>query len=286
MTPTLSITVGQHTDAGLKSVNQDCHGVHIPGEPLLSNKGIACAIADGISSSQVSEIASETAVTNFLQDYFCTSDAWSVKTAGHKVLSAINSWLFAQTRNSPHRFNKDKGYICAFSAMILKSTTAHLFHSGDTRIYRLTGNRLEPLTNDHRQHVSADTSYLSRALGIHHHAEIDYASYPIDIGDTFVMATDGVHEYLCDSIIISTIENHTSELNNAAKQIIDAALAAGSKDNLTLQIVRIDNLPNGSIDEVHQKITALPLPPALEPRMTFDGFTILREIYISSRSHV
>ena len=73
MSNQLKISVGQHTDKGRKEKNQDFHGVYIPKEPLLSSKGVAIALADGISSSDVSQIASESAVTGFLADYFCTS---------------------------------------------------------------------------------------------------------------------------------------------------------------------------------------------------------------------
>ena len=55
----LRISVGQHSDKGRKEINQDFHGVLIPKEPLLSMKGIAIVLADGISSSNVSQIASE-----------------------------------------------------------------------------------------------------------------------------------------------------------------------------------------------------------------------------------
>ncbi|MGO1192005.1 protein phosphatase 2C domain-containing protein, partial [Vibrio casei] len=137
MDKSLSVSIGSSTNKGIKAINQDALGHVIPKEPLSSSKGIVLAIADGISSSEVSQIASETAIASFLEDYYCTSDSWSVKTSAQKVIQSINSWLYAQTRNSPYRFNKDKGYVCTFSALILKSNTAHLFHSGDTRIYRV-----------------------------------------------------------------------------------------------------------------------------------------------------
>ena len=70
---------------------------------MLQLKGVALAMADGISSSPVSQIASETAVKNFLDDYYCTSETWSVKNSADRVLTAINSWLYAQTRRRPHR---------------------------------------------------------------------------------------------------------------------------------------------------------------------------------------
>src|SRR5512147_2209130 len=114
----LKISAGQYSDKGRREVNQDFHGVFVPQEPQLSTKGIAIALADGISSSEVSQLASQAAVTGFLEDYFCTSEAWSVKKSAQRVLHAINSWLHAQTRQSQHRYDQDKGYVCTFSAMV------------------------------------------------------------------------------------------------------------------------------------------------------------------------
>ncbi|XPF93267.1 protein kinase domain-containing protein [Colwellia sp. RE-S-Sl-9] len=284
MSKSLSVSIGGATDKGVKAVNQDFLGSVSPKEPLLSAKGIALAMADGISSSKVSQIASETAVASFLQDYYCTSDSWSVKSSVQKVVKSVNSWLYAQTRNSPYRFDKDKGYICTFSALVFKSNTAHLFHSGDTRIYRLSGDNLEQLTEDHRRIVSADVTYLTRALGIDQTLEIDYQSLTIEQGDTFVLATDGIYEFIKSSDITQAI-NNTDSLNSAAQLILDKALQLGSDDNLSIQIARVENIPEYQLDEVHQ-LTMLPLPPRLTPRMEFDGYEILREIYISSRSHV
>lgn len=283
---TLKVSIGQYSDAGQKKLNQDFHGMYIPSEPLLASKGITAVIADGISSSDVSQIASETAVSGFLSDYYSTSDAWSVKKSGQQVLRATNSWLYSQTRNGPNRFNKDKGYICTFSALILKSRTAHIFHCGDSRISRLTHNSLEPLTTDHRYVVSDETSYLTRALGIHEYLETDYVSFPLEEGDVFMLSTDGVHEFISDKDLIECVKSGGDNLDLLAQRLSQQALDAGSDDNLTLQIVRVDQLPEPMVDEVHQQLTSLPLPPALRPRSEFDGYHILREIYISSRSHV
>src|SRR6266705_528678 len=127
----LKISVGQHCDKGRKETNQDFHGVLVPAEPLLSLKGISIVLADGISSSSVSRIAAESAVKGFLTDYYCTSESWSVKTSAQRVIDATNSWLDSQTRRSQYAYDKDKGYVCTLSVMVVKSTTAHLFHIGD-----------------------------------------------------------------------------------------------------------------------------------------------------------
>lgn len=286
MTTPLTVSVGQHTDKGRKATNQDFHGAFIPREPQLSSKGIALALADGISSSAVSHIASESAVTGFLADYYCTSDAWSVKTSAQRVLMATNSWLHAQGQHGPERFNPDRGYVCTFSALVIKSNTAHLFHAGDSRIYRVQGTALEQLTHDHRLWVSEDQSYLSRALGIHPQLDLDYRAERVESGDLFILATDGVYEFISAAAMIAAITSHADDLDAAARTIVAQALEQGSDDNLTVQILRIDALPMQAADELYQQLTELPFPPILEPRAAFDGYTIVREVHASSRSHV
>ena len=281
----LKISVGQFSDKGAKETNQDFHGVLIPAEPLLSLKGISIVLADGISSSNVSRIAAESAVKGFLTDYYCTSESWSVRTSAQRVLEATNSWLHSQTR-SQYAYDKDRGYVCTLSAMVIKSTTAHLFHIGDSRIYRLSGNTLEQLTNDHRIVISSQQSYLGRALGVNPQIEIDYQMLRLDPGDIFVLATDGIYEHLSARRIAKAVNEGGADLDAAAKGIVDQAFDAGSKDNLTVQIVRIDQLPEGAASEVFGQPRELPLPPLLEARQAFDGYRIIRELHGSSRSHI
>ena len=64
------------------------------------------------------------------------------------------------------------------------------------------------------------------------------------------------------------------------------AFELGSKDNLTVQIVRVDELPDGAASEVFAQPHELPLPPLLEARAVFDGYRIVRELHGSSRSHI
>jgi serine/threonine protein phosphatase PrpC/ribosomal protein L39E/aminoglycoside phosphotransferase len=282
----LRISVGQHSDKGRKQTNQDFHGVLIPKEPLLSMKGIAIVLADGISSSNVSQIASESAVKSFLTDYYCTSESWSVKTSAQRVLAATNSWLNAQTRRSQFLYEKDKGYVCTLSAMVIKSTTAHLFHVGDSRIYRLAGQALEQLTEDHRVIVSSEQNYLSRALGINPQLEIDHRTLQLEKGDVFLLATDGVYEHAGSRFIAATIRDNGDDFDRAARIIVEHAYQHGSQDNLTIQIVRIDELPDSAASEVFGQASELPPPPLLEARMIFDGYRIVREVHGSSRSHI
>lgn len=286
MASQLVVSTGQHSDRGRKALNQDFHGLCIPGEPQLGTKGIAVALADGISSSEVSQIAAEAAVSGFLADYFSTPETWSVKKSAQRVLTASNSWLHAQTRQSQYRYDSDRGYVCTFSALIFKSTTAHLFHVGDARIYRLRGGHLEQLTTDHRLRVSAEQSHLARALGMNPHVEIDYQTLALEPADLFLILTDGVYEHIDARAIVETIGRHPDALDAAAREIVAQAYAAGSDDNLTAQVVRIDTLPERRTDEIHRQLEELPVAPILETRKVLDGYRILRRLHASSRSHV
>jgi serine/threonine protein phosphatase PrpC len=285
MSKGLTVRVGQHSTAGRKERNQDFHGVCIAQGAALVTKGIAVALADGISSSDVSQAAAQAAVDAFVTDYYCTPEAWSVRTAAGHVLAATNAWLHAQTRQSEHRFDRDRGYVCTFSGLILKSTTAHLFHVGDARIHRLRGGRAELLTEDHRVRISAEQSYLARALGMDRRLDPDYRALALECGDCFVLSTDGVHEYV-DMDFVSAAIGAATDPDAAARAIVDEALRRGSPDNLTVQLVAIVGLPDPQAGELHRQLAELPLAPALAPRMRLDGYTIVRALHASARSHI
>ena len=286
MTAHLRVSVGQFSDAGAKPANQDAHGTRIPDDAELDSKGVAMVLADGISTSDVAHLASETAVKSFLQDYYCTSAAWSVKKSGQRVLDATNAWLHWHTNNSWARYDKDRGYVCTFTGLVIKSTSAHLFHVGDSRAYRVQGHTLEQLSRDHRHWVSGGKSYLGRALGVDHRVEIDYQSFPVEAGDTFVLATDGVHEALAPEAVAAIIQDHTDNLEAGARRLVSEAYNQGSTDNLTAQILRVDGVPAPALREYQQRATELPFPPALGARSLIDGYEIVRELHVSSRSHV
>lgn len=286
MSTDLRVTLGQHSQAGRKPVNQDFHGAMVPQGPLLASKGIALALADGISSSAVSQIASAAAVRGFLDDYYCTSEAWTVRRAAQRVLEAGNSWLHAQTQRSPARFDRDRGHVCTFSALILKGREAHLLHVGDTRVYRLHAQALEQLTEDHRVRVSSVESYLGRALGAGPTVEIDYRNWQTEVGEVYLLATDGAYEQLDAASVQAALARHADDLEAAAAELVATALERGSQDNLTLQLVRIDALPDTQAGQLQAQREGLRLPPPLQPRSEFEGYRIVRELQLSARSHV
>lgn len=79
-----------------------------------------------------------------MNDYLSTPETWSMKSSGTSVLTALNNWQLSKD-------NLDRReMVTTFSAVALKSISAHLFHIGDSRIYYLRAHNLEQLTQDHR----------------------------------------------------------------------------------------------------------------------------------------
>lgn len=282
----LQVSVGEYTNKGSKEINQDFHDILIPKEPLITTKGVAMALADGISSSEVSQIASKTSIVSFLSDYESTPESWSVQKSAQRVLNAINSWLYAQSSKSKYHYDKNRGYVCTFSALIIRSNTAHIFHIGDTRIYRLRDNALEQLTEDHRLWVSQEKSYLSRALGIEAQLTIDYKSFQVQKDDVYFLMTDGVYEFVDSEFIIDALNANSDDFNHVAKTIAQKAYENGSDDNLTIELLRVDDLPKKDSDETYKQFEEQPFAPVLEARMTFEGYTVLKQLSVTSRSRV
>lgn len=277
----LEVSIGQFSDRGEKPHNEDFYGVLIPEEPLLTNKGIAAAIADGVSSSQTGGLASEYGVKGFLTDYISTPESWTVKKSVEQVLSALNRWLYSQSEGVSR-----SGMLTTLSAMVIKSTTGHVFHIGDTRIYQLRNGDIESLTRDHQIWTTLEKGYLNRALGADLHLEIDYCRLPLERGDIYLFTTDGVHQYLRERDMVQIIQDNLYNLDQAAKALVRVARDQGSSDNLTCQLLRIDALPAQDVDALYQELTQLPFPPALDEGVMLDGYRILRELHASSTSQL
>lgn len=277
------IDLGQSSDKGLKEENQDSYGVLLPESPVLEQKGIAVVIADGVSGCDAGKLASESCVKSLLGDYYCTPDTWTVKTSVQKVLTATNRWMLGMAQQGGAN---QKGLATTMSALIVKSSTVHLFHIGDTRIYRIRDKQLELLTDDHRFWVSKEKNYLTRAMGIDLRLEIDYTNFLLEEGDAFLFTTDGVHEFVSDSVMLAKVNNNTGNFDRAAREITALAMKNGSDDNVTCQIVRFNKLPQVNEQEIYRKLTELPFPPDLNAGMLMDGYRIERELHASNRTQV
>lgn len=279
---TLKVSMGFCSIQGVKERNEDFVGAKIPETTQLMHKGIAVAIADGMSGSDAGHEASHCCVASFLSDYYSTPDSWSVKQAGQKILSATNSWLYSQGQK---RYDSAKGMVSTLSLMVLKSTTAYIFHIGDSRIYRLRQGNLEQMTRDHRVWVSEEKNYLNRAMGIEPRLEVDYKETPLEVGDVFFMSTDGVHDFISEKFLKESLQS-AKDFNVLAEEIVQQASDNKSDDNLSCQILQVDELPLAKEDEVLRRSANLPFPPPLEVGMILDGYKIEAELHASKRTQI
>ena len=282
----LDLQAGQASDAGLRAANEDCMGLRVPDGAPRTFKGVAAVVADGVSSAEAGREAAEVCVQNFLSDYYSTPDSWTVKHAAKVVLTAMNRWLYAKSHgtHAAHR-----GYVSTFSALVIKSRTAYLFHVGDSRIYRLRDGEFEQLTRDHATQISEKDRYLTRAMGMDPDLEVDYREVEVRVGDCFFLSTDGIHDWLPDQILRNVIQEGlaaTGSFESLCLKIIEKAKEAGSDDNLTCQVIRIDAVETPDRDEVVRELTQLPFPPPLSPGMSLDGFRVERELHASNRSQI
>lgn len=281
-TAILDVSFGGYSSAGVKPENQDAFVAQQPSANVRIHKGSVACIADGVSCSDDAQQASQLAVTTFVQDYISTPDSWSVKQSVSKVLSALNSWLFHHSKSAAYRQNS---MVTTLSALVFKSNTAHICHVGDSRIYVYREGKLRQLTRDHLQPRNHEEHYLSRGVGMDSHLEVDYQSVDMQLGDKFVLTTDGVHNYVGNRDIEQILAGDLS-LKAQSKAICDLALKHQSSDNLTCLICQIEHLPTQDINEISRQLTALKVPPVLSEGMKLEGFEIQQVLHGGNRSQV
>ena len=169
---------------------------------------------------------------------------------------------------------------------MLKGRELHLLHVGDARLYRLHAHALEQLSDDHRVHISSSETYLGRALGAGPQVEIDYRHWDAEVGEVYLLTTDGAYSHLDAAAVHVALATSPDDLDAAAAALTQQARSRGSVDDATVLLLRIDALPD--VGAAHPQLgrEGLALPPPLAPRQQFEGFTLVRELQLSARSHV
>ena len=280
-THTLRINAAQVSHAGPKDINEDAMALHLPQGHGLSGHTAAAAIADGLSSAEGGRIAAETSVTNFLNDFFATPSSWSVKTAGLKVLAALNRWLHGQGQ---HYHHQHRGYLTTFTTLIIRGNTGHIFHVGDSRLYRLRQQEWECLTKDHAL-TTRQGNQLTRALGMDWRVDIDYLEVDVHVGDLYLLSTDGIHSFIPDKELHAIIARYSETLEARCEELLTCADAHHSDDNRSCQLLEIIDLPPTDAHALGLN-TLAPLPPPLVKGQILDGYLIEAEIQGNARSHV
>lgn len=279
----LRVVLGGYSAAGQKDRNDDSFSGFVPeSERELSYKGAVACIADGVSQSDRSHLASQLSVTQFIDDYYATPESWTVEDAAARVLKALNDWLCGQSQTGG-----SNAMVTTFSAVILKSRTFHIVHIGDSRVSLIRKGQIQKLTRDHVIRLSPGNSMLSAALGMDPRLKVDYQKVEAEEGDIVLLSTDGVSDYVPADMLIELVAGaDEANADSISEQICEHALRNGSGDNVTCGLVVAQKLPSESIDEAGERVRTRAIPPVLDVGHKIDGLEVTKVLYSGIRSHL
>jgi serine/threonine protein phosphatase PrpC len=267
---TVQARIGFASKAGPRPQNEDFAGAVFGPELPEPRRDVVAAIADGIGGAKGGRIAAETAVRGFLDGFCDLPETMEVQRAGAKIIDSLNGWIYSQG----HRSADTAGMGCTFTALIFRGRVAHVLHVGDTRAYRLSGNRLTCLTTDHvRQEGSGRSNILYRALGVEPEIRLDYATQPVALHDRFLLCSDGVHGFVPDEIIADFMRDRSAP-SDTANALVETALRSGGTDNGTALVLDIVGLPTAESADIGASIDRLPVIPVPQGGETIDGFIL------------
>jgi serine/threonine protein phosphatase PrpC len=263
-------SVGFASKTGRRKDNEDFAGTLFGAELPEPRQEVIAAIADGIGGAKGGRIAAETAVRGFLDGFCDLPETMEVQRAGSKIIGALNGWINTMGRQDPNV----AGMGCTLTALVLRGRIAHLLHVGDTRAYRLSGDRLTCLTTDHvRQDGTGRSNTLNRALGVEAEVRLDYASQPIALHDRFLLCSDGVHGFLPDQSIADILRERSAP-EDTAGALVATALRSGSTDNCTALVLDVVALPTTGSADISAAILQLPIIPVPVRGETIDGYVL------------
>jgi serine/threonine protein phosphatase PrpC len=263
-------SVGFASETGPRPRNEDFAGAVFGWELPRPRRDVVAAIADGIGSAKGGRVAAETAVRGFLDGFCDLPETMEVRRAAATVISSLNGWINSQSQRDPEL----AGMGCTFTALVLRGRVAHVLHVGDTRAYRLRGDRLACLTVDHvREDGSGRSNILNRALGVETEVRLDYGAQPVALHDRFLLCSDGVYGALTPEAIAEILRERSAS-DDSARALVAAALDAGSTDNSTALVLDIVELPTAESADIGAAIMQLPLIPVPVDGETVDGFVL------------
>lgn len=265
----LQFNTGYATRTGKRERNEDFVGAVTPEGDELAARGALLAVADGVSGGNSGREAAEYTVRGLLADYYATPETWGVTAALDRVLSAINRWILAQGTVDKNR----AGMATTLSVLLLRGNRYTIGHVGDTRVYRLRHHEMSLLTQDHVWDRPEMRHVLKRAVGLDQHLMVDYADGELSPKDKFLICSDGVWEALGNKRIHELMLLH-DDPQRAADALADAALDAGSSDNATALVARIDAVAEEGWRDMLDAHVRLPVPARLKPGGVIDGFTV------------
>ena len=264
------LDIGFVCQTGRKEPNEDFCAAMLP-PAGQEDMGSIVAIADGVSTGGMGGEAAQTTVTSLVRSYHDTPETWDTTVALDRIIGAQNTWLAGTNRSRQPAMG-----LTTLTALVLRGQSYTVAHVGDSRCYLLRDGQTLLLTHDHVVNHPDMHHQLLRAVGLEDHLVVDYLQGDVQLGDTFVMLTDGVHGKLSERQIAGCAapSGQVTEAQPAAERLVAEALAAGSDDNVTAMVVRVQGLQGPNLQDASRAAQSLPIPAKLKVGERIDGLTV------------
>ncbi|AUG40091.1 bifunctional protein-serine/threonine kinase/phosphatase [Pseudomonas chlororaphis] len=271
----LRLSHAQASAIGPRAENQDALRLVTPAPTLAASKGLLFAIADGVSQCADGGLAARSTLQALALDYYATPETWAVAQALERLLLAQNRWLQANGGGQP--------LLTTVSALVLRGRRFTLAHVGDCRVYRWHADQLQRISDDHVWDQPGMQHVLKRALGLDQHLVVDFLDGELRENESFLMLSDGVWATLGDTAIAAILRDQL-DLDSAVQTLVSAAHLAGSQDNASALLVRVEALGESSIGDALIHLQQWPLPPPLKPGQHFEGWQVAEVVGQSQQS--
>jgi protein phosphatase len=255
MTLAQSLQAATLTDPGrVRDHNEDC----IESRPDIG----LYVLADGMGGYNAGEVASGMA-TSLISDGL--QETWSpkeiermgrddAKATSERLLreqiARANSAIFTTSQNNP----ECAGMGTTLVVTLFFDNFMTVAHIGDSRLYRLRGDTMEQVTRDHsllqeqldsglispeEAKLSQNKNLVTRALGIDPTVDPELHVYETQVGDTYLLCSDGLSDMVEDEEIRVTLVTLRSNPNLTVQQLIQTANDNGGRDNISAMHIRV-----------------------------------------------
>jgi PPM family protein phosphatase len=231
-----------HSDTGrARRANEDAYFARAP----------VFVVADGMGGAQAGEVASRLAVEAFERGLSDGAGVSGEELLAERVQEA-NQRIHEMSQSAMNR----AGMGTTITAAHVGEHDVAIAHVGDSRAYRLRGEEFTRLTEDHslveemrrRGQLTAEEadehpqrSIITRALGPEPDVVVDTRSWRGVAGDVFLLCSDGLTSMVPESQV-ADIVRAARTLPDAGHALIDAANAAGGRDNITVVLFRLEEI--------------------------------------------
>ncbi len=238
----------------VRTNNEDFLGSVAPTGPEEGRThGWLFAVADGVGGQDLGEVASRTAIECMLEGFRRAAPGEPHGAVLSRLVQEANTRVYETGRSSGPGGVRMATTVVACALRFDRATVAHV---GDSRCYLIRRGQATALTRDHtvvgdqvrmgiisaKEAAKAETRHiLTRSLGNDMFVNVDVGEHQVLPGDVLLLCSDGLHGAVSAEMLAQTLGRH-STLAAAAQHLVETANLEDGSDNVTLQLIRIQDV--------------------------------------------